>query len=269
MICLFDWQETPDTGILMRIKNARRGYKGFHAGETVVLGMRVMHVTLDISPEMPVKTIRKRIGCAAELMRAKRAGKVLFFNNFPYRDLVLWEGFDEMNEERLTEQLAGRIASAFSGGDKAAAFFARRLTGEAERVFSALCRDFKYIMAVVEADEGRLYQALGKKFGISVIGQPTERQLSMADVAVFFSPPTQQTVLPDRCVAIPVNKAAMKGVVCRRTVSGLTVELPDGRMTDIPKGFAPEPLITAAIDTGTLNPSEIMVRSLEFSDMYV
>ncbi|NLA85831.1 MAG: hypothetical protein GX847_00825 [Clostridiales bacterium] len=269
MICLFDWQEMPDTGILTRIRSARRVYKGFRAGETVVLGMRVMHVTIDISPEMPLKTIRKRIGCAAELMRAKRAGKVLFFNNFPYREHVLWEGFDEMNEERLTEQLAGKIASAFAGGDKVAALFARRLTGEAERVFSALCRDFKYIMAAVEADEGRLYQALGKKLGISVIGHPTEKQLLKADVAVFFSPPTCQTVLPDKCVAIPVNKEAMKGVVCRRAVSGLTVELPDGRMTDIPKGFAPEPLITAAIEAGTLDPGEIMVRSLEFSDMYV
>ena len=268
MICLLDTLDTPDVGFIKRIRRARRGYKGLHTGETVILGMKVLCVTIDRTPSIPLKTIQKRIAYAAERMRAAHTRKVLFSKNFPYRALVLREGFDEMNESRLLELLAGKIAASFSGRDKVAAFFAQRLTGEAERAFCDLCRDYKYVMSAVDSDDGRLYNALGRRIGISVIGHPTEKQLSKTDVAVFFSPPERKTVLPDKCIAIPVNNAALSGVVCRKAVSGMTVELADGKVPDIPDGFAAEPLIAAAIDAGSLHRGDILIRGLDIKDMY-
>jgi hypothetical protein len=268
MICLFDKQESSDAGIVTRFRRARRGYKGFHTGETVILGIKALTATIDITPSMPMKTVQKRIGCAAERLRAERTRKVLFSETFPYRELVLREGFEEIDDSRLLELFAGRIASVFSGREKVAAFFARRLTGEAENAFCQLCRDYKYVMAAVESDDGRLYQALGRRLGISVIGQPTEKQLSKADVAVFFSPPERKTVLPDKCVAIPVMHAALSGVVCRKALTGMTVELPKGVAQQIPDGFAHEPLIAAAIDAGALVLGDIPIRTLKIKDMY-
>jgi len=268
MICLFDKQDAPDAGILTRIRRTRRGYKGLRTGETLILGIRAMTATLDITPSMPMKVVRKRIRYAAERMRAVRVRKVLFSEDFPYRELVLGEGFDEMDDSRLPELLAGKIASVFSGRDKVAAFFAERLTSEAEHVFRQLCREYKYVMSAVEYYDGRLYHDLIRGLGISVIGQPTERQLAKADVAVFFSPPVRQTVLPEKCVAIPVCPAALDGVVCRRAVAGMAVELTNGKAPHIPGGFPSMPLIAAAIDAGSLSREEVLVRTLEFKDMY-
>lgn len=268
MICLFDQQDAPDAGILTRIRLARRGYRGLYTGEALILGIRVMTATIDTTPSIPLKTVRKRIGYAAERMRAKRVRKVIFSERFPYRELVLGEGFDEMDDSRLLELFAGKIASVFSGRDKVAAFFARRLTSEAEHTFCQLCREFKYVMSAVEETDGRLYHGLCRGLGISVIGQPTEKQLSRADVAVFFSPPVRQTVLPEKCVAIPVRPSALDGVVCRKAVAGMTVELATGEAPNIPDGFPLMPLIAAAVDAGSLRREDVLVRTLEFKDMY-
>ncbi|NMA24104.1 MAG: hypothetical protein GX936_00390 [Clostridiales bacterium] len=267
---MFDRQNAPDTSIFSRIRLALRGYRGLHTGETLILGIRVMTATLDIAPSIPLKTVRKRIGYAAERMHARRVRKVLFSEKFPrtYRELVLGEGFDEMDGSRLPELLAGKIASVFSGHDKVAAFFARRLTGEAEHTFRQLCRDFKYVMTAVEENDGRLYHELCRGLGISVIGHPTDKQLAKADVAVFFSPPARRTVLPEKCVAIPVYPAALDGVVCRRAVAGMAVEPAAGEAPNTPDGFRLMPLIAAAIDAGSLRREDVIVRTLEFRDIY-
>jgi hypothetical protein len=268
MICLVDIEETPAVGIMTRIRRARGGYRGLTSGYRVILGIRTLNITIDVTPSMPLKTIQKRIKYAAERMHAVHAGKVLFSDKFPYRELLLREGFDEMDEGRLLELLAGKIISEYSGSDKVAAFFARHITGEAERIFCDMCRYFKYVMAAVESDSGWLMNILGRQLGISVIGQPTQRQLSKADVAVFFDPPEQRIVLPEKCIAIPVNDAALDGVVCSKAVSGLTVELSAGITQDVPVGFAHEPLIAAALDTGTLRREDVRVRDIRISDMY-
>lgn len=266
MICLVDIEETPVVGIMTRIRRARRGYRGLTFGYRIIFGMRTLTITIDVTPLMPLKTIQKRIQYAAEKMRAVRAGKVLFSKKFPYRELLLREGFDEMDEGRLLELLVGKIIFGFSGSDKIAALFAHHLTGEAERVFCDMCRDFKYVMAAVESE--RLFRTLGRRLGISVIGQPTDSQLSKADVAVFFDPPERRIVLPDKCIAVPVKGSALDGVVCSKAVCGLSVELSSGFTPDIPEGFAHEPLIAAALDTGTLRREDVLVRDIKILDMY-
>jgi hypothetical protein len=234
----------------------------------MILGLRILYIKVDVAPSMPLKAVYKRIGCAAERMRAERTGVLLISKKFPYRELVSREGFVEADECRLTALLAGKIVSKFAGRDKVAAFFARRLTSEAERVFREMCRDFKYVMAAVESDCGVLFNALGRRLGISVIGQPTAQQLSKADVAVFFDPPARPVILPEKCVAIPACAAALQGVVCRKAVDGLTIELGDDVLSAIPDGFAQEPLIAAALEAGTLRRQDVLVRDLKIRDIY-
>lgn len=243
------------------------GYRGLHSSCSVILGIRSLKITMDVAPSMTSNTIRKRIGYVVERMRSERTGKVVFSDDFPYRELILREGFDETDDRLLKEIVAGKIVKAFSGKDKVAAFFGRRLTGEAERVFSEMCQNFKYVMAAVETDGG-LYHSMGKRFGISVIGQPTEKQLEKADVAVFFCPPATKTVLPEKCVVIPVTGGALKGVICRKIVSEQTIALVNGKKHDIPNGFPHEPFYSAALDAGTLRREDLQIYNLKIRDLY-
>lgn len=269
MICLIDTQETPDVGIFTRIRRIHRGYKGITARTIVILGVRALYISIDKTPSMRMIIIKKRIHYAAEKMRRDHVGKVLFSEKFTYKELVLREGFDEIDESYLMAALAGKIVSAFSGSDKVAAFFANRLTSDAERAFYDMCRHFRYVMAVMESDCGQLFANLGKRLGISVIGQPTEKQLSKADVAVFFSPPRVPTVLPEKCIAIPVNNRALDGVVYSKFVSEVKLALGNAKALDIPDGFAHEPLYAAAIDAGTLHREDVLLREVKIMDMYV
>lgn len=269
MICLIDTQEMPRVGIITRIRRALRGYKGITDRNIVILGMRVLYITVDKTPSMRTGTVQKRIQFAVSRMRTERVGKVQFTKNFPYRELILREGFDEIDESHLMELFTGKIVSALSGADKAAAFFANRLIGNAERVFCDMCSQFRYVMATLESDGTRLIAALGRRLGISIIGQPTEKQLLKADVAVFFSPPRLTTVLPDHCIAVPVTGAAPDGVVCRKFVSGVTVELANGKTPDIPDGFDHEPLFAAAMDAGTLRGEDVRLSDIKMTEVYM
>jgi hypothetical protein len=269
MICLLGTAETPDVGIITRVRRARKGYRGVSARELLILGVRTLHITLDKTPSISQKIIKKRIKYASSLMRSERVSQVFFAKNFPYRELVLREGFDEMDECLLMKLFAGKLATEFADGEKVAAFFAERLTGDAERIFSELCRAFRYVIAVSEADGSQLFAAFGRQLGISVIGRPTPKQLLRADVAVFFSPPKQEMVLSEKCVVIPVTASALEGVVCRNVVTGITVSLVNGMQPDIPEGFQPGPLYAAAIRAGTLRLGDVLIQNIKMADMYM
>ncbi len=269
MICLIDTQDTPKVGIITRVSRAHRGYKGINYKDIIVLGMRALYVTIDKTPSMPSITAQNRVKHAAERMRASHAGKVLFSKNFPYRELVLREGFDDIDESLLMETLIGKIVTEFSGRDKVGAFFANRLTGSAERTFCEMCRDFRYVMAALDSDSSRLLGSLSRRLGISVIGQPTIQQLSKADVAVFYSPPRSAVVLPEKCIAIPVSDTYLDDVIYSKAVTGVTFELNSRRALSIPDGFPHEPLFAAAIDAGTLRREDVLLKDIKITDMYV
>lgn len=267
MICLLDTEDLPDVSFIARIGRARRGYKGIIARDLAILGVRVLYITIDKTPSISQETVKKRIKYAAERMHTARIGKVLFSKNFPYREIVLREGFDEIDEGSLMETLAGKIAAEFAGADKVAAFFADRMTASAEQTFCALCRDFRYVMAVVESEAGRLFASLGRRLGISVIGQPTGKQLLKADVAVFFNAPHVTTVLPEKCIVIPVGDIALERIVARKAVSGISVGLINGKKPDIPNGFSHGPLFAVAIDAGTLHHEAVFLHDIRITDI--
>lgn len=269
MICLLDTKEIPDVGFVSRFSRFRRGYTGISFKNLTIMGVRALHITIDKAPAISQRTVQKRIKLVTDRIREEHISRVLFSINFPYRELVLREGFGEIDESLLMETLAGEIASKFAGKEKVAAFFADRMTAGVEKTFCDLCRDFRYVMAVLESDGSRLFSSLGKRLGLSVIGQPSEKQLLKVDVAVFFSAPLVTTVLPETCIVIPARHNALDRVVARKAVANLSIGLRDGMEPDIPEGFPRDPLFAVALDAGTLRREEILLREFKMTDMYV
>lgn len=265
MICLLDTVEIANAGLLTRIRRAIKKNLDITAESIVIYGIRVLYMRMGISPSMKGKLVRKRMRQAVDMMRGARVGSVLFSKNFPYRDVILREGFQAMDESALIELLAGAIAARCAEGKEAAVFFADRMTGSAERAFRVICRQYRYIMTVSPGNS-RLFTELTRSLGISVLQQPTESQLLKAQVAVFFAPPLGKTVLSDSCIAVPVKTHFVETVDCRRVVTGVTIGLTGGEHNQVPAGFAAEPLVAAALEAGTLRLEDIQMTDLKITE---
>jgi len=195
-------------------------------------------------------------------MRLHRADSVLFSENFPYRDLVLGEGFMEADGRTLMETLAGTIAERAAGSRRSAALFTDRLTSGAARTLTEMCRSFRTVMLI--SDSGaETCRALGRQFGISVVTNPPAGQLHDADAAVFFSAPRNGAVLSENTVAIPSAPAALGGVTYHTAVRGVQIELAGGMAGMIPEGFAPVPLVSAALESLALGREAVRLTSYE------
>jgi hypothetical protein len=269
MYCLLSTEDKDPVGLFGRIKRGLSGDKGLIIRETVVLGVRVLGITIEVFPGMKTEDVRAAIRRAVDAMRRERVREICFAKNFPYRALFLREGFDEMGSLLLMTTLAGRISSylggqisAVSGDGKYAAIFAAKLTVAVLRTLSELCASFKYLMVTTESGGGREFEALRRRTGISVIERPTPRQLMNADVAVVFGPLRRSVLLPAKCIAFGIGDNALSGVDCGRVVSGLRLELAAGREERLPEIFSRDVLISAALCAGTLKADDIVLRDV-------
>ena len=122
----------------------------------------------------------------------------------------------------MTAALAGRIAAAVAGDGATAALFARRMIGGAWITLQELCHRFRYVTVVTDAGWTWALDGLRRRTGVSILEQPSPRQLQQAAVAVFFDVQPPGLELPAGCVAIGARAGALAGVRSVRKVTGLS-----------------------------------------------
>jgi hypothetical protein len=142
------------------------------AREDVILGMRVLRVTLPLSG---------RIDVAAELLRNARVSRLCFAYGFPYRELFLSDGFREADGDALLPKLAETL----SGSGKTAALTAPRAGTVETRTLKILCERNRYVTAAFERGGARAIAELQRRLGVSVLA-PGARA---ADFTVAFGRP--------------------------------------------------------------------------------
>ncbi len=266
MICLMDAESAPAARETSKTRRGRKKDEGVRCRLVAVLGMRAVHITIEQFEEQPGRThsqaVLNRIGTAAGLMRRHRAATVLFSENFPYRGLVLGEGFMEADERTLMETLAGAIAGKAARSRRSAVLFTDCLTSGAMRTLLELCQSFRTVM-LVSGSGADTCRALGRQLGISVVANPPAGYLKDADAAVFFSAPSAEIALSEKTVAIPTGPGALDGVTYRAAVRGVQIELAGGTAGRIPEGFAPAPLVSAALASLSLDREAVRLSSYE------
>ena len=241
-----------------------KGYRGVSVLPEDILGMKALRVRLEAMPDIRPAALKKRIHLAASVLRRQGIRKLCFKESFPYKEPSLWESFIEMDSVFLYETMAGQIASRISGdGEKTAAFFARRVLEREEKALLSLCRNYRYILVSIETGGPGVCSNIRRKFGISVVERPTERQLLGADTALFFSPPRQVTILSDECVAIAVSGTNLKNVKYNKSITGATFKISGISHNSIPTGFPPEPLISEAMLRNKVRADNISIHHVE------
>lgn len=260
MVCLVGAEEVPRPGFFRRLQGAAARREGFGTDETVILGVRMKRVTIKTYAGITQKEAGRRLALAAEELRLARAHRVIFAKNFPYREHILREGFEEAESGLVTEALAGRLAAQAADGGRTAALFAERLTGPAFGTLCELCASFRFVTAWTEWSGGRTLEELRRRTGISVLENPPISELQNADAAVFFAPPRLPAVLPEKCVAVEAVAGALEGVLYYRAVSGLTPGLKGGRETELPDCYPAAQLISSALSAGTVKTGDLEIR---------
>lgn len=258
---MIDAQDRPQGSLWSRVARRFRRQHDYKDHYISVLGIRVLHLTVDKWRCKSPQAVHKRLQAMFERLQAARVGKVLFSQNFPYRLLFLTQWFTELSERSLMELMAGEIAVERSMERNCVAFFTDHMTVNAELVLIELCRSFRYLLLIADAGDA-FSLSLGRRYGISVITDPTDEQLLRAETAVFFNAPHHRTVLSDGCITVPVDRDALNDVHCSVYVDGITVGFKDGRALCLPEGFPASALISAALDAGTTSRDELQLEAV-------
>lgn len=248
------------------------GSGDFAIRETVVLGVRMLDAVVFAPPGSKPEKLRNLLRRFAGGMKCRRVHEICFAKDFPYKEELLREGFAEMKSELLKAALAGRIATMLGGapnsvaeipGDgKCALLLAGRMTAAVFGTLWELCSAFKYLMVMTETGEEGGLEELCRRTGVSVIRQPSARQLMNADVAVAYGPLSRTVVLPAKCVAYGVGDGALGGVVYERCVSGLSWALAGGLDDMLPGRFPRDTLLSAALCAGTVRAEDILIKDI-------
>jgi hypothetical protein len=130
------------------------------------------------------------------------------------------------------------------------------------RTLIELCQSFRTVM-LASGSGADTCRALGRQFGISVVANPPSGHLKDTDAAVFFTAPSTEIVLSEKTVAIPSVPGALAGVTCHAEVRSVQIELAGGTAALIPKGFAPEPLVSAALASLSLDREAVRLSSYD------
>jgi hypothetical protein len=268
MICLIDIETAGRESLVEKLRHIMNKDAGVRCRKSRVLGMPALRVTIPVTggaggeavPKLPA--LRRKIGAAVRQIKAHRAGRVVFSKDFPYREMILREGFEEADGTVLTALLAGELAQLACPGGKTAVLFSDSLTGWPARALWKLGAHFRHVLTVTAADGRALYKAIGKRYGISVIDKPSPAQLCEADAALVFDPPAEGVKLSEACVVIPVRGADIGTIACRRVASDFSFGLKNGGEDAVPAGFPRNALIACALEAGVLSTADIVVRSV-------
>jgi len=135
--------------------------------------------------------------CAARAARAMaRAGvrSAVFPTGFPHQDLFLRRGILPVDTLPLYRRMAPLIVKrrmgqlGLSPGTTTVAVVAERMTEELRETVTELALQVRYVMLALETPAEDFCDMLKREYGISVLQQPTKRQLRQADVLLLLRP---------------------------------------------------------------------------------
>lgn len=266
MIFLVDTEETAPGGLRARFHRLLTGGEPFRIEDTVVLGVRMRRLTIEMVPGQSAGATARSIARAAVKMRLEHAGKVIFAAEFRYKELFLREGFVESDASALTAALAGRLAGRAASDSGTAALFAKAMSDRACGTLLELCRAFRCVMTATDSPGNPIFEELRRRTGISVVVGPTAGQLRHVDAAVFFDPPHREIRLPPSCVAVEAAPGAVRGISGPKIVSRVSLGLTGKKAPGLIPGYPAEKLLAAALDAGTLTPGEIQLREVAVAE---
>lgn len=269
MFSLIETVEISKPALSRRVKNSFAGVSGTRVFEDSFLGVRYAKTEIEIYDGLTYPQLEKRFLQAGAALKEAGVKDVCFSNGFEHEALFLNEGFARMDSRFLYERLAGDIVKSLGKGDKnkKVAFFSGRVSQHEERALLIICSSFRHIMLDVRQGGDMVCRNIRARMGIAVIENPTEKQLGEADIALFFSKPIGEVVLPPKCTAVTVSGENLKDVSCRRRVTRLRLSLPRELSGELPANFPPEPLVAMGAKLGRVNTNRIKIEALAVEQM--
>lgn len=189
--------------------------------------------------------------CAGELT-AHRALTAVFQEDFPYRDVFLDRGIREAGCGALLAAKAGEIVTLAAKGRDRAYLAARRADRGSLETARRLCESFRYLTLDVPAESFERFEDVCGARGVTP--EPSALCPSPPDAAVFLCRPAETVFLPGRCVRLTLDGAEVM-VKGGREIGRVSFTLPEARRFDLP--FPPAPLLSAAVEAGTVTPEEV------------
>ena len=255
--------EMTGKGLLKRLRNRNAAVRS----ESVeIMGMKALRLILETPQGLRRRQLEKRLRTARMILGRSKVDRVCFRQDFPYRKAFPDGLFREMDCQILNESMAGPIlVKTAAGGDKTALFHGRYALDRGEQVLIDLCASFRYLVVCLSDRDRLICDSIRRKYGISVIEQPTMRQLLKADTALFFTAPSQRMILSDGCTVFAVSDEALRNVRFRKKITSVTYEIPDSLKRTVPEGYSADPFLSEALLRGIVRRDQIRVEEISIS----
>jgi len=202
---------------------------------------------------------------AAEFLRRTGCREILFREDFPFKEELAGFGFREPDDMFLRRVTAAR-AARFCTRDienPCAAVYARRFIGPARSALLALCRDFRSVLAEAELEGQSAVRAAVRESGAAAVTRITEQGARRASVALLFAGPARRLRFSDDCTVIPLEEGAAERTAGGRLAVREEFIFPADMLRDIPLGYPPEPIVSAAVGSGVVRAGRISLKRLE------
>lgn len=193
--------------------------------------------------------------CAGELA-ARRALTAVFQEGLACRDVFLDRGFREAGCGALLAAKAGEIVTLAAKNRQRAYLTARRADRGSLETARRLCESFRYLTLDVPAESFEQFEDVCGAAGVTP--EPSALCPSPPDAAVFLCGPVETVFLPGKCVKLTLDGAG-ETVKGGREIGRISFTLPEARRFDLP--FPAAPLLSAALEAGTVTPGEVTVAA--------
>lgn len=249
-------------GLIDFVENIPRGSRCRVRMEgTEVLGVPAVLAHIE-SPARPrQKSLHRALDSCAGTLGVMRVNTVFLSDSFPYRDFFLNRGFREGDCRELMRVKAAELLSLAAPAHERVLLSAPRADRRVSKLVLELGKRFRFVLLDVPNFDMSALDAGLLDLGLSP--EPLRRdRVADVDAALFLDTPAYPVYLSDRCRVLRLGDPTP--LICGgRDIERMRFTLPDALGGTVPEGFPQPQLLSAALESGRLDPETVAVSGAE------
>ncbi len=221
------------------------------------LGVRCARAEIFVGEKARGRRAEKCLARCEARLEALYVRELIFADGFPFRDRFLARGFREAGCGPLLAAKAGEIVAKAAGGRRSVLLSTPRADRRSVRAARELVGRFRYLLLDAPEPAFETLEEVCAEYGAAPERMGPGR-FADVDGAVFMEPPRLPVYASARCAALLPN-GGRRLMLGGREIADVSFVLPERYAFSLP--FPAAPILSAAVESGRIDPGEIAVAS--------
>lgn len=253
---------------LQRLFSRRRKNKDITVRLEKYFNIFVLRIVINAAENEKRKNFENKLEQVYTVLNSQKIRKLCFKSDFLDKSFFLNRGFNEIDDMRLYEEKTMEImCSAIKGRNKNIFIYSDIVDRKTINFAYDACRQFRYIMLDIGDASRKIGRDMQKKFGVSIVANPSSGQILKADGAVLFGDAEKGIQLREDCVAVFPREKPKNFIKYSRYVAGVEFEVCGANeKSQIPAGYRGSCILTEALECGKIKAEDIKIKNVEIEE---